>query len=106
MKKIALLGSTGSIGCQTLEIVREQSQLQIIALASNQNVLLMEKQIREFKPEYAVMWTESKARELEGLVADTDTKVLAGMDGLIQISTKGCPEELEINGTTLLPFGI
>ena len=87
MKKIALLGSTGSIGCQTLEIVREQSQLQIIALASNQNVLLMEKQIREFKPEYAVMWTESKARELEGLVADTDTKVLAGMDGLIQIST-------------------
>ena len=87
MKNIALLGSTGSIGCQTLEIVREQPELKIVALASNQNVTLMEKQIREFKPEYAVMWSDCKASELAILVADTGTKVLAGMDGLIQIAT-------------------
>ena len=58
MKKIALLGSTGSIGTQTLEIVREQKDLAIVALAAGKNVSLLEEQIREFKPKMAVLWEE------------------------------------------------
>lgn len=88
MKKIGVLGSTGSIGTQTLEIVRQNRDLQVIALAAGQNVDAMEKQIREFKPKLAVMWTKEAALELRGRVADTDTQVLSGMEGLLQLSTE------------------
>lgn len=86
MKNIVVLGSTGSIGTQTLEIVRETGELNVVALAAGSNVELMEKQIREFKPRKAVMWSEEAAKELKIKVSDTDVEVLAGMDGLLDIS--------------------
>ncbi len=86
MKNIVVLGSTGSIGTQTLEIVRETGELNVVALAAGSNVELMEKQIREFKPRKAVMWSEEAAKELKMKVADMDVEVLAGMDGLLDIS--------------------
>lgn len=88
MKKIAVLGSTGSIGTQTLQIAREQKEkLQVIALAAGQNVEKMEEQIREFSPSYAVMWTEEAARDLKARVKDLQTEVLTGMEGLLNIVT-------------------
>ncbi len=86
MKKIVLLGSTGSIGTQTLEVVRSYSEkLSVTALAAGSNVSKMEEQIREFHPDYAVMWSEKAAKELREKVKDLDVTVLAGMDGLIEI---------------------
>ena len=88
MKKIVLLGSTGSIGTQTLEVVSSYPEkLSVVALAAGSNVEKMEQQIRQYRPSYAVMWTEEAARELRTRVADTDVKVLSGMDGLIEISS-------------------
>ncbi|MDE7333733.1 MAG: 1-deoxy-D-xylulose-5-phosphate reductoisomerase [Lachnospiraceae bacterium] len=86
MKRIGILGSTGSIGTQTLEIVRSNRDLQVTALAAGSNVQKMETQIREFSPEYAVMWTLEAASDLKTRVADTGTKVLWGMDGLLEIA--------------------
>lgn len=80
-KKIALLGSTGSIGTQALDVARMQGY-QITALAAHHNVQLMEAQIREFHPNLAVLVDESAAKDLKARVADTGTKVLAGLDGL------------------------
>lgn len=84
MKKIAILGSTGSIGTQTLEVVRRNPELQVAALAAGTNVDKMEEQIREFGPALAVMWTEAAARELRVRVADLDVRVAAGMEGLLE----------------------
>lgn len=86
MKKIVVLGSTGSIGTQTLEVVREKDGLEVVALAAGSNVSLMEQQVREFHPAYAVMYDEKAAKELKEQIKDTDTKVLSGMDGLLEIS--------------------
>lgn len=86
MKKIALLGSTGSIGTQTLEIVREQQDLEVVALAAGRNVSLLEEQIREFKPRMAVLWTERDAADLRARVKDLSVTVLSGMDGLLEIA--------------------
>lgn len=86
MKKIGILGSTGSIGTQTLDIVRNNRDLQVKALAAGSNVSKLEEQIREFKPELAVMWSESAAQELKVKIADTDTKVLCGMEGLLELA--------------------
>lgn len=86
-KRLIILGSTGSIGTQTLEVVREQQGLSVIALAAGNNVSLMERQIREFFPEYAVMWDEKAAEELRIKVSDLNVKILSGMDGLLEIST-------------------
>ena len=94
MKKIAILGSTGSIGTQTLEVVREQSELQVVALAAGTNVELMEKQIREFKPLMAGMWTEEAASDLKKRVADLDVKIVSGMDGLLEIEVLESAEVL------------
>lgn len=87
MKKLAVLGSTGSIGTQTLEVVRNNGDIQVTALAAGTNVNVLEAQIREFKPSIAVMWDEEKAKELAVRVADMDVRVLSGMDGLIEAST-------------------
>lgn len=87
MKKIAVLGSTGSIGTQTLEIVREQGGLEIVALAAGTNVALMEKQIREFQPKVACMWDEEAGKCLKEAIADLNVKVVTGMDGLLEIAT-------------------
>ena len=88
MNKIVLLGSTGSIGTQTLEIVRNYDKdLRVLALAAGSNVALMEKQIREFMPKKAVMWSEAAAKDLKEKVADLDVEVLSGMEGLLEIVT-------------------
>lgn len=87
MKKIVVLGSTGSIGTQTLEIVRDNPDLKVIALAAGTNVSLMEEQVREFQPKVAVMWTEDAAKDLKARIADMNVDVLSGMDGLLAIST-------------------
>ena len=88
MNKIVLLGSTGSIGTQTLEIVRNYSEdLQVLALAAGSNVALMEQQVREFLPKKAVMWSEASAKELKEKIADLNVEVLSGMDGLLDIVT-------------------
>lgn len=86
MKKIAILGSTGSIGTQTLEIVRSNSDLQVVALAASSSVEKMEAQIREFKPLVAAMWNEEAAADLKKRVADMPVKVLSGMEGLLEIA--------------------
>ena len=86
MKKIAILGSTGSIGTQTLEIVREQGGLEVVALAAGRNTKLMEAQVREFRPKIACMWDEEAGRLLKEAVADLDTKVVCGMEGLLEIA--------------------
>ena len=86
MKNIAILGSTGSIGTQTLEIVRENPDLAVKGLAAGTNVALMEKQIREFLPETAVMWTEEAAQELRARVKDLPVRILCGMDGLLELA--------------------
>ena len=88
MKNIAVLGSTGSIGTQTLDIVRNNTdELKIKVLAAGSNVELLEKQIREFKPEIAVLYNADKANELKIKIADTGVKVLSGMDGMIEAAT-------------------
>ena len=85
-RKIGILGSTGSIGTHTLEIVRNNPDFKVIALAAGSNVDLMEKQVREFHPELCVMWTEEAAKELRLRLSDTSVKVLAGMDGLLALA--------------------
>lgn len=87
MKKIAILGSTGSIGTQTLEIVRDNPDLQVMGLAAGSNAALMEKQIREFHPALAVMWSEEAAKELRCRTADLPVKVLSGMEGLLALAS-------------------
>lgn len=86
MKKIAILGSTGSIGTQTLEVVRSNPDLQVVALAAGSSVAKMEEQIREFHPALAAMWTEEAAAELRTRVADTSVRVVSGMEGLLEIA--------------------
>lgn len=86
MKRIAILGSTGSIGTQTLEVVRSNPELQVVALAAGTSVDKLEEQIREFHPLLAAMWTEEAARELRVRVADLPVRVVAGMEGLLEIA--------------------
>ncbi len=88
MRKIAVLGSTGSIGTQTLEIVRENGDIQVTALAAARNTALLEKQIREFSPRLACVWDPEKAKELKIAVADLPVKVVSGMDGLLEAATE------------------
>lgn len=86
MKKIAILGSTGSIGTQTLEVVRENGDIEVLALAAGNNIELLEKQIREFHPKLAAVWSEERAKELRDRVKDLDVKVVSGMDGLLEVA--------------------
>lgn len=87
MKKIGVMGSTGSIGTQTLEIVRKYpDRLQVTALAAGSSVELLEKQVREFGPKLAVMWSEKAAADLRERISDLETTVVCGMDGLLQMA--------------------
>ena len=88
MKKIAILGSTGSIGTQTLEVVRENGDIEVTALAAGSNITLLEKQIREFHPKMAAVWSEEKAKELKAHIRDLDVKVMAGMDGILETAAE------------------
>lgn len=87
MKKIAILGSTGSIGTQTLEIIREHKDIEVLGMAAGSNIKLLEEQIREFSPRLVAVWDEGKAKELKSRVRDIEVTIVAGMDGLIQVST-------------------
>ena len=87
MKKIAILGSTGSIGTQTLEVVRENKDIEICGLAAGNNIQLLEQQIREFRPQVAAVESEEKAKELREQVRDIDVKIVSGMEGLIEVAT-------------------
>lgn len=86
MKNIAILGSTGSIGTQTLEIVRNNKDLKVVALAARSSAERLEEQIREFAPKIAVMYDEEAAKELRVKVADLPVKVLSGMEGLLEVA--------------------
>ena len=87
MRQISVLGSTGSIGTQTLQVVRNNKDIHVAALAAGSNVDLIEQQIREFRPELAVLWEEKKAEELKLRVADLDVKVSWGMEGLVEAAS-------------------
>ena len=88
MKYISILGSTGSIGTQTLDIVENNNDLCVRGLAAGRNVKLLEEQIRKFRPVVAALWDEKDAADLRGRVADLPVKILSGMDGLIQVVTE------------------
>ena len=99
MKKIAILGSTGSIGTQTLDIVSKNDDLQVVGIAAGRNIDLLEKQIRQFSPRLAAVGDEKKAQELKLRVQDTDCKVVGGMEGLIELAVM---EEMEILVTAIV----
>ena len=99
MKKIAILGSTGSIGTQTLEVVRENKDIEVLGLAAGNNIKLLEEQIREFRPRLVAVWKEEKAKELRENVKDFDVKIVSGMEGLIEIAVM---EESEILVTAIV----
>ncbi|MBD5556226.1 MAG: 1-deoxy-D-xylulose-5-phosphate reductoisomerase [Roseburia sp.] len=87
MKKIAILGSTGSIGTQTLDVVREHGDISVVAMAAGSNIALLEEQMREFLPSLVCVWDEKKAWELRQNTADLQTKIVSGMEGLLEIAT-------------------
>ena len=94
MKKIGILGSTGSIGTQTLDIVRKEKDLEVVSLAAGSNVALIERQIREFKPRTAALWDEKAAADLRERVKDLPVRVVSGMEGLLEVSTEADMEIL------------
>ena len=87
MRKVAVLGSTGSIGTQTLDVAREQGDIEIVALSCGGNTKLMEAQMREFRPKVVSVWSEEDAKELRENTKDLNIPVLSGMDGLLEVST-------------------
>lgn len=100
MKKIAILGSTGSIGTQTLEIVDHYGEdLDVCALAAGSNIEKLEEQIRKYRPRLAALWSEKACEELRVKVADLPVKVVCGMEGLLEIATM---EESEVLVTAIV----
>ena len=99
MKTISVLGSTGSIGTQTLDVVRHHSDLRIAALAAGKNITLLEKQIREFSPCLAAVADEEKALDLKARVKDLDVRVVSGMEGLIEAA---CISQADITVTAIV----
>lgn len=87
MKNIAIIGSTGSIGTQTLDIVRANKDINVVALAAGNNIELLEKQAREFKPDIIGVWSEDKAKQLRIALSDFAIKIVSGMEGLLEIAT-------------------
>lgn len=86
MKKIAILGSTGSIGTQTLDVVREHGDIQVVAMAAGRNITLLEKQVREFHPKLVAVWEEKDANALKNNLRDIEVNVVSGMEGLLEVS--------------------
>ncbi len=99
VKKIAILGSTGSIGTQTLEIVRDNPDLQVVGLAAGANIDELERQVREFQPRLVSLRSEADCRELRMRLADMEVQVIPGMEGLLQIAEM---EESEILVTAIV----
>ncbi len=92
MRKIVVLGSTGSIGTQTLEVVRANGDWQVTGLAAGANVSRLEEQIREFRPRIACVFEEAAARDLAARVADLPVRVVSGMDGLVETAQEPSAE--------------
>lgn len=99
MKKIAILGSTGSIGTQTLDIVDQNEDLQVVSLTAGSNIKLLEEQARKYHPKMVSIWDEEKAKELADRLKDTDIKVTTGMDGLIEAASL---EDADITVTAIV----
>ena len=99
MKKIAILGSTGSIGTQTLDVVRANEDLEIVGLSAGNNIDKLEEQIREFHPRLAAVWNEDAARDLAVRVQDLDVKIVSSMDGLLELARM---EEADILVTAIV----
>ena len=106
MKNIAILGSTGSIGTQTLDVARKNEDLRVVAVSAGKSVEKLEEQIREFHPLLAAVWDEEAARDLKTRIADTDTKVVSGMEGLLELASMPESEILvtAIVGMIVLPW--
>ena len=86
MKKIAILGSTGSIGTQTLDVVRANGDIEVLGISAGHNVKKLEEQIREFHPRLVAVWEEDAAKELAVRVQDMNTRIVTGMDGLLELA--------------------
>ena len=99
MRNISILGSTGSIGTQTLEVVRNNGDIKVSAMAAGSNITLLEKQIREFHPSLVCVWDEEKAKELKTMIADLPVKVASGMDGLLETAEQ---EQAELVVTAIV----
>jgi 1-deoxy-D-xylulose-5-phosphate reductoisomerase len=99
VKKIAILGSTGSIGTQTLEIVRDNPELQVVGLAAGTNIELLEKQVREFQPKLVSLQREEDCKELKTRLADLEVQIIPGMEGLLAIAEM---EEAQILVTAIV----
>lgn len=92
MKNIAILGSTGSIGTQTLEVVENNGDIRVAALAAGSNIRLLEQQIRKYRPSLACVWEADKALELKASVRDLDIRIVSGMEGLLEVATEASAE--------------
>lgn len=99
MKKIAILGSTGSIGTQTLDVVRENGDIEVVSLAAGSNTELLEKQVREFHPKVVCVYQKERAADLKERLKDKTVKIVTGMDGLIEAA---CVSEAEIVVTAVV----
>ena len=99
MKKIAILGSTGSIGTQTLDVVRANEDMEVVGLSAGNNIDKLEEQIREFHPRLAAVWNEDAARDLAVRVQDLDVKIVSSMDGLLELARM---EEADILVTAIV----
>ncbi len=87
MKNISLLGSTGSIGTQTLDVIRRNKDINVVAMAAGTRIHELEKQVREFKPQLVCVSTQELAQELKVMLADMDIKVVYGQEGLVEVAT-------------------
>lgn len=87
MREISILGSTGSIGTQTLEVIENLNNIKIAGISGNHNIALLEQQARKYKPRFVAVMDEKQAKKLKQRLSDVDTKVLSGMDGLIEVAT-------------------
>ena len=99
MRKITILGSTGSIGTQTLDVVRENKDITVVGISAGKNIRLLEQQIREFSPRLAVVWDEEDARALQETVRDLSVKVAWGMEGLLELASM---EEADLMVTAIV----
>ena len=86
MKKIAILGSTGSIGTQTLDVVRANGDIEVLGISAGRNVKMLEEQAREFHPQLIAVWDENAAKDLAIRLADLNVKIVSGMDGLLELA--------------------
>ncbi|AMJ41155.1 1-deoxy-D-xylulose-5-phosphate reductoisomerase [Anaerotignum propionicum] len=87
MREISILGSTGSIGTQTLEVIENIGDIKVSGISGNHNIDLLEKQARKFQPRYVAVMDENRGKILQGRLRDTKIKVLSGMEGLISVAT-------------------